>query len=203
MVSDVSSPDNMNTLYEMSKAALGGSIDILFNNHGGPAVGPALELDEKVLISEFNKMVVSIIRLTSLCVPDMIAQKWGRIIAVGSSGVVQPIPNMVLSNTLRASTVYYMKTLANEVIQDGVTVNIASPTQVLTDRTRSSVAIKAKKAGISAEEFLANQEKGLPAKRFGDTKEFGGLVAFLCSQYGGYCSGSNWRVDGGMVKSIV
>ncbi|MBT3765237.1 MAG: SDR family oxidoreductase [Rhodospirillaceae bacterium] len=203
MVGDVSNPDNMNTLYEDAKKALGGPIDILFNNHGGPAVGAALDLDEAELISEFNKMVVSIIRLTGLCVPDMIAQKWGRIIAVGSSGVVQPIPNMVLSNTLRASTVYYMKTLANEVIKDGVTVNIVSPTQVLTDRTRSSAAIKAEKAGISAEEFLANQEKGLPAKRFGDTKEFGGLVAFLCSQYGGYCSGSNWRVDGGMVKSIV
>jgi len=91
MVGDVSSPDNMNTLYEGSKAALGGSIDILLNNHGGPAVGPALELDEEVLISEFNKMVVSIIRLTSLCVPDMIAQKWGRIIAVGSSGVGHPV----------------------------------------------------------------------------------------------------------------
>ncbi|MBT7484840.1 MAG: SDR family NAD(P)-dependent oxidoreductase [Rhodospirillales bacterium] len=120
MVGDVSNPDNMNTLYEDAKKALGGPIDILFNNHGGPAVGAALDLDEAELISEFNKMVVSIIRLTGLCVPDMIAQKWGRIIAVGSSGVVQPIPNMVLSNTLRASTVYYMKTLANEVIKEAL-----------------------------------------------------------------------------------
>lgn len=203
LIGDVSSPDNMNVLYDAAKDALGGSIDILFCNHGGPAVGPALELDEAELISQFNNMVVSVIRITTLCLPDMIEQKWGRIFTVGSSGVVQPIPNMVLSNTLRASTAYYMKTLANEVIKDGVTVNVVSPTQILTDRTRSSAATKAEKQGISAEEFLAKQEQGLPAQRFGDVKDFGALVAFLSSQYGGYCTGSNWRVDGGMVKSLI
>lgn len=203
LIGDVSNPDNMNVLHEAARKGLGGPIDILFCNHGGPALGLAQKVDEAELISQFNNAVVSIIRITKLCLPEMIAQKWGRIFTVGSSGVVQPIPNMVLSNTLRASTAYYMKTLADEVIKDGVTVNVVSPTQILTDRTRSSAAIKAKEQGVSTDEFLAKQVMGLPSKRFGDAKDFGALVAFLSSQYGGYCTGSNWRVDGGMVKSIV
>ncbi|MBT3905875.1 MAG: SDR family oxidoreductase [Rhodospirillaceae bacterium] len=200
---DVTNSDNMNALYESSKEALGGPIDILFNNHGGPAFGLAEELDEQELISEFQNMVLSLIRMTSLVLPDMKTSKWGRIITVGSTAIVQPIPNYVLSNTLRGAIVNYMKTLAGEVIADGITVNIVSPSSVLTDRTRQGARVNAEKQGVTPEEILAKREAALPSGRFGTTEEFGGTVAFLCSQYGGYCSGSNWRLDGGLVKSIV
>lgn len=203
LVGDVSLPGNMNILHDEAKEALGGSVDILLNNHGGPAIGPALELDEAELIEEFQKMVVSIIRLTNLCVKEMISQKWGRIITVGSAGLVQPNPNMVLSNTLRISTAYYMKTLANEVIKDGVTVNVVSPSQILTDRTRTGAVARAAIAGTTPEEYLKKQEAALPSGHFGDVEDFGALVAFLSSRYGGYCTGSNWRVDGGLLKSLV
>ena len=203
LVGDVSVADNMNTLHAQTKEALGGPIDILLNNHGGPAIGPALELDEAELIDEFNKMVVSIIRLTDLCVKEMIAQKWGRIMTVGSAGLVQPNQNMVLSNTLRIATAYYMKSLATEVIKDGVTVNMVSPSQILTDRTRTGAVARAARVGISAEEYIAKQEAALPSGHFGDVEDFGALVAFLSSRFGGYCTGSNWRVDGGLLKSMV
>ena len=203
LVGDVSVADNMNTLHAQAKEALGGPIDILLNNHGGPAIGPALELDEAELIDEFNKMVVSIIRLTDLCVKEMIAQKWGRIMTVGSAGLVQPNQNMVLSNTLRIATAYYMKSLATEVIKDGVTVNMVSPSQILTDRTRTGAVARAMRVGISPEEYIAKQEAALPAGHFGDVEDFGALVAFLSSRFGGYCTGSNWRVDGGLLKSMV
>lgn len=203
LVGDVSVADNMNVLHAEAKDALGGSIDILLNNHGGPAIGPALELDEAELVDEFQKMVVSVIRLTDLCVKEMVKQNWGRIMTVGSAGLVQPNQNMVLSNTLRAATAYYMKTLATEVIKDGVTVNVVSPSQILTDRTRSGAVARAERAGITPEEFILKQEEALPSRRFGNVEDFGALVAFLSSHYGGYCTGSNWRVDGGLLKSIV
>jgi 3-oxoacyl-[acyl-carrier protein] reductase len=148
-------------------------------------------------------MVMSLIRITSLVLPDMKANKWGRIVTVGSTAIVQPIPNYVLSNTLRGAIVNYMKTLAGEVIAEGVTVNIVSPSSVLTDRTLQGAEVNAKKQGVTPQQILDKRQAGLPSGRFGTTKEFGGLVAFLCSQYGGYCSGSNWRIDGGLVKSIV
>lgn len=203
LVGDVSVADNMDILHTQAKAALGGPIDILLNNHGGPAIGPALELNEAALNDEFQKMVVSIIRLTDLCVKEMIPRQWGRVMTVGSAGLVQPNQNMVLSNTLRIATAYYMKSLATEVIKHGVTVNIVSPSQILTDRTRSGAVARAARAGTTPEDYLNKQETALPSERFGDVEDFGALVAFLASQYGGYCTGSNWRMDGGLLKSIV
>lgn len=201
-VGDVSNPDNMDTLAQQVTAEVGG-VDILVNNHGGPPLGFATELKEADLVDQFNKMVVSITRITGLLVPAMVAQKWGRVMTIGSSGNVEPLPNMVLSNTLRAAIVSYMKTLANEVAKDGVTVNMISPGTILTDRSRSSTEANAKRRGISYDEVMAERVKTIPAGRLGDPKEFGAVAAFLASTQASYCTGSIWRVDGGKIKSIL
>lgn len=202
IVGDVSNPDNMNTLVEQVTGDLGG-IDILVNNHGGPPLGFASEMKEADLVDQFNKMVVSITRITGLVVPGMVAQKWGRVLTIGSSGNVEPLPNMVLSNTLRAAIVSYMKTLSNEVAKDGVTVNMISPGTILTDRSRSSTEANAKRRGITYDEVMAERVKSIPAGRLGDPKEFGAVAAFLASTQASYCTGSIWRVDGGKIKSIL
>lgn len=201
-VGDVSDPDNMTRLAEEAVGALGG-VDILVNNHGGPPLGFAVDLDEADLVEQFNKMVVSIIRITSLLVPAMVERKWGRVLTIGSSGNVEPLPNMVLSNTLRASIVSYSKTLANEVAKDGVTVNVVAPGTILTDRSRSSNEANAKRRGMTPEEVMAERVAAIPAGRFGDPKEFGAVAAFLASDQASYCTGSVWRVDGGRIGSAV
>lgn len=104
LVGDVSSSDNMDSLADEAVAALGG-VDILVNNHGGPPLGFARDLEEAVLVEQFQKMVVSIIHITSRLVPAMVEQKWGRVLTIGSSGNVEPLHNMVLSNTLRGAVV--------------------------------------------------------------------------------------------------
>jgi 3-oxoacyl-[acyl-carrier protein] reductase len=201
-VGDVSTPENMNKLADAVVGELGG-VDILVNNHGGPPLGFATDLKEADLVDQFNKMVVSITRITGLLVPAMVAQKWGRVLTIGSSGNVEPLPNMVLSNTLRAAIVSYMKTLANEVAKDGVTVNMISPGTILTDRSRSSTEANAKRRGVSYDEVMAERVKSIPAGRLGDPAEFGAVAAFMASAQASYCTGSIWRVDGGKIKSIL
>jgi 3-oxoacyl-[acyl-carrier protein] reductase len=147
-------------------------------------------------------MVISQVRIVQTPIPAMIENKWGRIFLVGASAVSQPIPGNVLSNMYRTGMAQYCKTLAGDVIKDGVTVNVVSPMTVLTDRTRSTAANVAGKKGISPEEELANREAALPSGRFGAPEEYGALVAYLSGQYAGYCTGSNWRVDGGNVKAL-
>ncbi len=202
LLGDVSDPDNMNRLYDETVAALGG-VDILINNHGGPPRGLAKELAESDLTDQFTKMVVSPIRITSLCLPGMVERQWGRILTIGSSGNVQPLPNMVLSNTLRMAMVGYTKTLAGEVAKDNVTVNIISPGSVLTDRSREGSESTAKRLGITFEEALAQRAASIPAQRMGDPVEFGALAAFLCGDQASYMTGSLWRVDGGAIRSIL
>ncbi|MBI4182657.1 MAG: SDR family oxidoreductase [Proteobacteria bacterium] len=199
---DVSDPDNMNRLYDGAVKALGG-VDVLVNNHGGPPLGLAVDLAEGDLKTWFTNMVVSMIRMTGLAFPPMRARKWGRILTVGSSGMIQPLPNMVLSNTLRSAVVGYMKTLADEVAPDGVTVNIIVPGSIYTDRTRQSTVVNAKRLGISEEEMIKRRVAAIPVGRFGRTEEFGAMAAFLCSEAAAYMTGSMWRVDGGLVRSII
>lgn len=202
LLGDLSEPANMDILADQAIAALGGDIDILFLNHGGPPLQSAMEVSQENLGSQVNNMIIGPIRLTQRLVPAMIANKWGRIMMVGASAIEQPIAANVLSNVYRNGLAQYCKTLAGDVIKDGVTVNVVSPTTILTERTRSTAANAAGKKGITPEEELANREANVPAGRFGDTEEYGALVAYLAGQYAGYCTGANWRIDGGNVKAL-
>lgn len=202
LLGDLTDPVNVDTLSDEAESKLGGNIDILFLNHGGPPLQTALEVSQENLAEQANVMVLALIRITQRLIPAMIEQKWGRIFLVGASAIEQPIPGNVLSNIFRNGMAQYCKTLAGDVIKDGVTVNVVSPTTVLTDRTRSTAANAASKKGITLEEELANREASLPSARFGDPSEYGAMVAYLSSQYAGYCTGANWRIDGGNVKAL-
>ena len=202
LVGDLSDPANMAGLAKEAEDAMGGPFDILLNNHGGPPLRKAMEVTEAELTDHANKMLISLVGMTQIMIPGMVERKWGRVFMVGASAVADPIPANVLSSMFRAAMAYYCKSLANDVIQDGVTVNIVSPTAILTDRTRYTAATFAEKNGITQEEELTLRESRLPAGRFGRPEEFGSMVAYLCGQNAAYNTGANWRVDGGGVKSI-
>lgn len=202
LLGDLSDPSNMNELVESAKRELGGEIDILLLNHGGPPMQSAMEVGQEIMASQVNMMVLSQVAVAQALVPGMVERKWGRVFMVGASAVSQPIPNNVLSNMFRNALAQYCKTLANEVVKSGVTVNVVSPMTVLTDRTRTMAKNAAEKKGVTPEEELAAREANLPSGRFGRTEEYGSLVAYLASDVAGYCSGSNWRVDGGNVKAL-
>ena len=107
-----------------------GPIDILINNSGGPPPTPAAGQDPAVWLSQFESMVLSLIAVTDAVLPGMRARKWGRIITSTSSGVPMPVPNLAMSNSLRAVLHGWSKTLSREVAKDGVTVNVIVPGRI-------------------------------------------------------------------------
>jgi len=199
IVADVAEGAQMDALAAGAIAAMGG-VDILVQNHGGPPPGPALEVTEEALVTWFQRIVLSPIRVANAVLPGMRERRWGRIINVGSSGMVQPLPNMVLSNTLRAALMGWMKTLSAEVAHQGVTCNVVAPGAIRTDRSLETAGGLAKRQGKTVEEVIAERSKTIPAGRYGTPDEYGPLVAFLCSDQAAYITGSILRADGGMVR---
>lgn len=179
-----------------------GAVEILVNNTGGPAPTTAAGVDAKMWQEQFNAMVLSVMKLTDLVLPDMKAAQWGRIITSTSSGVVAPIPNLGISNSLRMALVGWSKTLAREVGRDGVTVNIILPGRIATQRIQQLDEAKAKRENRAVEDIVQESTSSIPVGRYGDPKEYGDVVAFLASMNAAYVTGSVIRVDGGLIPSV-
>ena len=135
-------------------------------------------------------MALPLFALTDAALPGMAKNRWGRVVTIGSSGVVQPIPNLALSNGVRGALAGWSKTLAEEVAADGITVNMVLPGRIATDRLAELDGNKASKSGAPLEEVREASRKTIPAGRYGLPAEFGAVVAFLCSQQAAYVTGS-------------
>jgi 3-oxoacyl-[acyl-carrier protein] reductase len=179
-----------------------GGVDILVNNSGGPKAGPALGQSSEGWVAAFQSMATSIFSITDAMMPGMIDRKWGRVITIGSSGVVQPIANLALSNGVRAAVAGWSKTLASEVARHGVTVNMILPGRIATDRVAELDGIKAEKTGASIEAVQEASRNDIPTGRYGKPEEFAAVAVFLASSQASYVTGSSIRVDGGMIKGL-
>jgi 3-oxoacyl-[acyl-carrier protein] reductase len=180
----------------------GGDVEILVNVTGGPPPTPAAGVDPELWTRQFQSMVLGVIHVTDLVLPAMRAAGWGRIITSTSSGVVSPIPNLGVSNTLRASLLGWSKTLAGEVGGDGVTVNVVLPGRIATKRIEQLDAARAEREGKSVDEIAKASTATIPLGRSGRPEEYGAAVAFLASEPASYITGSVLRVDGGLIPSI-
>ena len=179
-----------------------GPVDVLVNITGGPPPTPAAGQETSLWSKHFSAMVLSVIAITDHVLPKMKARGWGRIITSTSSGVVAPIPNLGLSNSLRLALVGWSKTLAREVARDGITANIILPGRIATDRIRFLDEAKAKREGRSIEAVTAESTGSIPIGRYGNPEEYADAVAFLASNRASYITGSVIRVDGGLIASI-
>ncbi len=179
-----------------------GPIDILVNNTGGPAYGGAAGRPIEDWRSAFQDMVLSVIALTDTLLPGMRARRWGRILTVISSGVIQPIPILAISNSLRASLVSWSKTLSAEIAADGVTANILVPGRIDTERVRLTDQAAAKKEGMPVEDVARRSAATIPMGRYGRVDELAAVAAFVLSERASYMTGTMIRVDGGIVRSL-
>ncbi len=178
LVCDVSSPDGATEFVAAATDALG-AVDILVTNAGGPPHGNFTSTPVAAYPSALDLNLMSVVAMCKAAVPAMQQSGWGRVVAITSLSVRQPMAQLILSNTARAGATAFLKTLAREVAGDGVTVNSVQPGLHLTDRL--------------AEVYT----EGLPDRPLGDPADFGQVVAFLCSEQARFTTGVQLHVDGG------
>ena len=188
---DVTSRDDLERLVTTTVDAYGG-IDILVNNSGGPPRSTAAELDAEKVEAAVALLLVSVVRLTGLCLPYLERSPAGRIVNVTSSTVREPIDNLALSNAIRPGVVGWAKSLARELGPKGITVNCLAPGRIDTDRIREVYP-----DGPSEDDLAA-----IPLRRLGTTREIGDVVAFLCSERASYVSGTVMLVDGALTRGL-
>ncbi len=180
-----------------------GDPDIVIANAGGPPPGTFASTKLEHFAPAVELTLMSSIRLTYGVIEAMQKKGWGRIVYITSVSVKQPVPYILLSNTMRAGVTGFMKTVAREVASTGVTLNAVLPGTHVTARVQSTAASIAEKEGISLAEALARQEAQVPMKRLGNAKDFGAVAAFLCSQQAKFITGENVLVDGGAYAGLV
>src|SRR5580692_494092 len=155
-----------------------GPVDILINNTGGPPPSTAAGQDPALWSKQFQAMVLSLIAITDRVLPGMKARGWGRILTSTSSGIIAPIPNLAISNTLRMSLVGWSKTRAREVAKDGITANIVVPGRIATGRVAALDNARAKREGRGVEEVAAESAATIPVGRYGKPEEYADVVVF-------------------------
>ena len=189
---DVTVPGDLERLVKRTIEAFGG-VDVVINNSGGPPRTSALEMNEENIEATVQLLLISAVRLTALCLPHLERSGHGRIVTVTSSTVKEPVDNLALSNAVRPGVVGWSKTLARELGPKGVTVNCIAPGRFDTERIREVYPDGPAEADLAS----------IPLRRLGTPREIGDLVAFLCSDRGGYVSGATIAVDGGLVRSLL
>jgi 3-oxoacyl-[acyl-carrier protein] reductase len=190
LVADVSTPDGAARFVAEAREALGG-LDVLVTNAGGPPPGTFATTPLENYTPALALNLLSVVAMCQEAVPGMQAQRFGRIVAITSISVRQPIPNLILSNTARSGVTGFLKTLAREVAGDGVTVNSVQPGTHATQRIRDVYG------------DLDDTAAGIPAGEVGRPEDFGAVVAFLCSDSARFITGAAIPVDGGAYAGLL
>jgi len=179
-----------------------GDIDILVNNAGGPPPSASTGVDDETWDNAIQSLLKSVVRITEASIEGMKERNWGRVITIASSGVIQPIANLALSNTVRSAIVGFSKTLATEIAQFGITVNLVIPGRIETARLGQLDEARAKREDKSVDEVREAFRKVIPARRYGSPQEFADAAVFLASERAGYTTGHMLRIDGGMISNV-
>lgn len=190
---DFEEPGSVGTLLTHVREKLG-DVQILVANSGGPRAGTFRDLTLDDWDHGYRTTLRGILELVRGVAPAMTAGGWGRIVALTSTSVKQPIPNLALSNVFRTALVSALKSLSLEVARDGVTVNAIATGRVLTDRLRHLYP--------DEDSIRKAAEAEVPIGRVATPAEFAPLVAFLCGEPARYVTGQTIAIDGGLIKAL-
>jgi 3-oxoacyl-[acyl-carrier protein] reductase len=190
---DLTVPQHLERLVQATVGAFGG-VDVLVLNGGGPPAGDASSLTAEAVDEAVALLLTSHVTLLARCLPHLRSSGRGRIVAIESSSVREPLANLALSNAVRPGVVGWLKTLARELGPDGITVNTIAPGRIDTDRLRSVYG----EDGPPASDL-----ENVPARRLGTPAEIAAVAAFLASDRAGYVTGAVIPVDGGLTRGLL
>lgn len=180
-----------------------GGVDILVANVGGPPPGSFEQMTDEQWKAAFEQVHLSTVRFIREVLPHMKQARWGRILAIQSSSVKQPVDGLVLSNGIRPGIAGLFKTLAGDLAPHGITVNLVLPGRIMTDRFREHQTDRAKRSGVTLEKQMELSSADIPMGRIGTPEEFAAMVVFLASKPASYVTGTAVQVDGGLIRSVV
>ena len=189
---DLTVPKDLAKLVEQTVGAFGG-IDVLVNNSGGPPRGPAVGLTAEDVEGAVELLLLSAVRLTELCRPQLERSGHGRIVNIASSSVREPVDNLALSNAVRPGVIGWAKTMARELGPQKITVNSIAPGRIETPRLME----------VYAERSRASDLEQIALRRFGRPEEVADVICFLASDRGSYVTGAVIPVDGGLTRSLL
>lgn len=195
LVADVSSAVEAVRLVGEAVASYGG-LEIVVHNAGGPPAGETLAMSEEQWQKAFEQNLLSFTRMVGAAAPEMKKAGYGRVITIASSSIKQPIPNLALSNALRAGVWGIAKTLSRELAPQGILVNVVAPGRIDTERIAELDQANAQKSGKSVDDVRKASVAGIPLGRLGRPEELANLVVFLASTAGSYVTGQAITVDG-------
>jgi len=176
-------------------------IDMLINNDGAPPLGELESFDDVAWQKAIEQNLMSVVRLCRGALPSMQQQGWGRIVNITALSAIQPIARFGLSVATWAGVLGYAKTLSLEIAAQGVTINTICPGRIATGRLATVFGNGT--PGQLEQEQMAQITKLIPMGRVGEPNEIAGLVAFLCSPWGAYMTGTVQHVDGGRLGSLI
>jgi len=179
-----------------------GAPDILVSNAGGPPTVDPTATDREAWERAFRLLAETPIELATLLLPGMRERGWGRVVAILSSGIRQPIPELVYSNAGRSALAAWLKTTARAIAADGVTVNGVMPGRIATPRIHELDSGRAEREGTTEDAVREGHLATIPAGRYGEPAELGVLVAFLASERASYITGQLIAVDGGLIAGL-
>ncbi|MGH2401963.1 MAG: SDR family oxidoreductase [Candidatus Limnocylindria bacterium] len=179
-----------------------GPVDIVITNAGGPPTVDPTATDSAAWQRSIQLLATTPIELTTRLLPGMRERGWGRVVSILSSGVRQPIGDLVYSNAGRSVLAAWLKTTARTIAGEGVTLNGVLPGRIATPRIHELDSGRAEREGRSEDEVRAGHIATIPAGRYGRPEELGALVAFLASERASYITGQLVAVDGGLIAGL-
>ncbi len=195
LVADVSSGSEAKRLVDACVSAYGG-LEIVVHNAGGPPAGETLQMSDEQWQKAFEQNLLSFTRMVGAAAPEMKKAGYGRVLTIASSSIKQPIPNLALSNALRAGVWGIAKTLSRELAPQGILVNVIAPGRIDTERIAELDQANAQKSGKSIDDVRKASVASIPMGRLGRPEELANLVVFLASEAGSYITGQAITVDG-------
>ena len=197
---DVASETSLRNLMAHVEEVFGG-LDVLVCNAGGPPPGAFRVLDETQWEAAYHLTLMSVVRSIRLALP-LLRNNNGSVLALGSSSVKRPIPNLLLSNVFRPAVHALVKHLADELAPDNLRINMLSPGRILTDRTEQLDRARAEREGRTFEQVRAESVEAIPLGRLGTPEEFARVAIFLLSDAASYMTGTSILADGGMIRCL-